>query len=78
LHYKFVGDIAGRLTEAIDRGVHFGGALAYRRLRSAAEERGWGQSLLSTVSRRYEGASSLEAAGVVSTSPSWEAFQPAR
>jgi Glycosyl transferase family 2 len=74
LHYKFVGDIAGRLKEAIDRNVHFGGALAYRRLRSAADERGWGQSLLSTSSRSYEGASSLEAESIVSTSPSWESF----
>lgn len=76
LHYKFVGDIAKRLDEAIDRGVHFGGALAYRRLRSAANERGWGESLLSGFSRRYEGASSLEAAGLIRSSPDWEAFQP--
>ena len=72
LHYKFVGDVAERLNEAIDRGEHFGGALAYRRLRSAATERGWGESLLSRFSRRYEGASSLEAAGLMHTSSGWE------
>jgi hypothetical protein len=74
LHYKFVGDIAGRLNEAIDRGVHFGGALAYRRLRSAAEERGWEASLLSDSSRTFEGARSLEAAGILQTSGAWESF----
>lgn len=76
LHYKFVGNVAGRLAEAIDRGEHFGGALAYRRLQSAAEERGWQTPLLSSFSRSYEGPRSLEAAGVVKTSSAWEAFQP--
>lgn len=74
LHYKFVGDVAKRLDEAIDRGVHFAGALAYRRIRSAANERGWGETLLSSFSRSYEGASSLEAAGLIRTTPGWEAF----
>lgn len=78
LHYKFVGDVAQRLDEAIGRGEHFGGALAYRRLRSAAGERGWEASLLSAFSRRYEGTGSLEAAGVIESSAGWEAFQPPR
>lgn len=76
LHYKFVGDVAQRLDEAIGRGEHFGGALAYRRLRSAAGERGWEASLLSEFSHRYQGAGSLEAAGVIHSSTGWEAFRP--
>lgn len=78
LHYKFVGDIASRLNEAIDRGEHFGGAVAYRRLRQAAGQKKWGETLLSEFSRRYDGAKSLEAAGLMRSSPDWEAIQAAR
>ena len=78
LHYKFVGDVAKRLTEAIDRGVHFGDALAYRRLRNATQERGWGKPLVSEFSRVYDGAKSLEAAGLIRTSPGWENGAAAR
>ena len=72
LHFKFVGDVPNRLNEAISRGEHFSGALSYRRLRNAANERGWRESLLSSFSHRYEGASSLEAAKLIHSSPKWE------
>jgi hypothetical protein len=78
LHYKFVGDVASRLNEAVRRGEHAGGALFYRRLHGATNERVWKESLLSEFSRRYEGPKSLEAAGLVTSSPTWKAFQPAR
>jgi hypothetical protein len=74
LHYKFVGDMARRLGEAIDRGEYFGGAISYRRLSAAARDHGWSESLLSTFSRRYDGASSIEAAGLIRGSPAWDAF----
>ncbi len=74
LHYKFVGDIAGRIKEAVDREEHFGGSVLYRRLdKSLAGKEGG--SLLSPFSRKYEDSQSLVATGLIHSSPEWDSFR---
>lgn len=75
LHYKFVGDMRGRVEEAISRGEHFGSAISYRRLDSAVNAASWDRSMLSPHSRRYTGPESLARHGLIRSSPSWEAYQ---
>jgi tetratricopeptide (TPR) repeat protein len=65
LHYKFVGDMKGRLEQAINRGEHFAGAIAYRRLNSAVDVMGWDETLLSPDSRRYDGPDTLLRHGLI-------------
>jgi hypothetical protein len=71
LHYKFVGDMKRRVSEAVSRGEHFGQAISYRKLNDSLDESGWRGSLLSSHSRRYEGAASLLKAGLMASSPEW-------
>jgi Glycosyl transferase family 2 len=71
LHYKFVGDMKGRIARAVARGEHFAGAITYRRLDGAIKVMDPTQSLLSDHSRRYTAPSDLERCGLIRSSPRW-------
>lgn len=75
LHYKFVGDIKRRIEGAISRAEHFAGAISYRRLGSAIGPGRWGDSLLSSHSRLYDGPHSLGSHGLINSSPIWDAYR---
>lgn len=71
LHYKFIGDLKRRVTEAISRGEHFSEAISYQRLGDFLGASGWSGSLLSPNSRRYEGTQSLLRHGLMRSSAEW-------
>jgi len=73
LHYKFVGDLKRRVTEAISRGEHFSQAVSYHRLGESLGASGWSGSLLSPHSRRYEGTASLLQLGLMRSGAEWGA-----
>jgi Glycosyl transferase family 2 len=74
LHYKFVGDAAARFEKALLRGEHFGGAISYRRLKSAVASSDQARGLLYPGSHRYNSPSTLEECGLIKSSALWEAF----
>jgi hypothetical protein len=74
LHYKFIGDMKRRVKEAISRREHFGGAIFYRRLDSAVGSSGANGVLLSSYSRRYDGADSLVRHGLMQSGAAWEGY----
>jgi hypothetical protein len=78
LHYKFVGDMRGRVEQAIRRGQHFAGAISYRRLNNAASSLRWSESLLSRHSQRYEGPETLIRHNLLTSSGPWAAYRPRR
>lgn len=71
LHYKFIGDLKRRVTEAISRGEHSSEAISYQRLGDSLGASGWSGSLLSPNSRRYEGTASLLRHGLMRSSAEW-------
>jgi hypothetical protein len=78
LHYKFIGNSRSRIEQAVSRGQYFGDAIAYRRLGNAIGSLDSAQSLLSSKSRRYHGAFSLEQHGLIRSSAPWDRFGPER
>jgi len=73
LHYKFVGDIRRRVSNAIARGEHFGEAISYRRLSESVQSEAADGLLLSSFSRRYTGTSQLVELGLLPCSTAWMA-----
>ena len=74
LHYKFVGNIIGRIDEAIERKEHFMGARFYQQLKDSLNTPERGPSLLSRFSRRYHGPGDLVAHGLMKSSAEWDVF----
>ena len=74
LHYKFVGNITGRIDEAIERKEHAMGARFYRLLRDGLNTHERGSSLLSRFSHRYNGPGDLVAHGLMESSAEWDDF----
>ena len=74
LHYKFVGNITGRIDEAIERKEHAMGARFYRLLRDGLNTPEQGPSLLSRFSHRYNGPGDLVAHGLMKSSAEWDEF----
>ena len=78
LHYKFIGDLRGRIDEAIDRGEHFLGARFYRALKrgldgdGAAESSAQGPSLVGPGSVEYGGTGHLVELGLLQSSTEWD------
>jgi hypothetical protein len=72
LHYKFIGDISGRVDEAIDREEHFLGARFYRALREGLTRAAIEGSLIGSSSVRYSGTSQLVLSNLIHSSPGWE------
>lgn len=69
LHYKFVGDFAARVREAVDRKEHFLGAAHYRSLQAGVV--GSSASLKGPDSVKYEGPQQLVELGVIDDSDVW-------
>jgi tetratricopeptide (TPR) repeat protein len=72
LHFKFIGDIMGRVDEAIERKEHFMAARFYRALRQPLDRAEDGYSLLSEHSRRYETPADLLRLGLMRSVPDWD------
>lgn len=72
LHFKFIGDILGRVDEAIERKEHFMAARFYRALRHPLDQGADGLSLLSEHSRRYETPADLLRLGLMRSVPDWD------
>jgi len=77
LHYKFIGDLVGRIDEAIERGEHFMGARFYRALRSSITSPE-SAKLVSEHSVRYAGSAQLVDLGLLQTCIRWEEFRADR
>jgi len=77
LHYKFIGDLVGRIDEAIERGEHFMGARFYRALRSSITSPE-SAKLVSEHSVRYAGSAQLVDLGLLQTCIRWEEFRAHR
>jgi hypothetical protein len=77
LHYKFIGDLLGRVDEAIEREEHFMGARFYRALRDPLSNPDGRTRLKSEFSRIYHGPDDLIEAGLMASSPEWDAWAEA-
>lgn len=71
LHYKFIGDFAGRIDEAIERNEHFMGARFYKGIRSEFIDSDRSDSLLSEFSVSYSGSEHLIELGLMTKSTQW-------
>ncbi len=71
LHYKFVGDMSGRVQEAIERSEHFMGARFYRALSSGMETQ-TAPSLISEYSVAYESTQQLLDLGLLNSGNKWQ------
>jgi hypothetical protein len=71
LHYKFVGDIRGRVSEAIARNEHFMGARFYRALQDPLARDG---RLASANSVAWRDPGQLVELGLATSHPDWEAW----
>lgn len=76
LHYKFIGDVRGRIDEAIDRREHFMGARFYRALKSGLEpgDETSATNLKSDSSVEYLGPDQLVSLKLLQTSRAWEGW----
>ena len=72
LHYKFVGDLMGRVDEAIDREEHFMGARFYKSLRNPLSKGDASDGFVSEYSVIYEGPSQLCSLGLIHSSANWD------
>lgn len=75
LHYKFIGDLLGRVDEAIDRQEHFMGARFYKALRGSLTDSTDSTGLRSEFTVKYEGTRQLIELGLLQSSNNWEAYR---
>jgi hypothetical protein len=76
LHYKFIGDVRGRIDEAIDRGEHFMGARFYRALKTGlnSADGASAPALKSDASVAYRDPAQLVELGLLQTSRAWDTW----
>ncbi|HUZ13908.1 MAG TPA: glycosyltransferase family 2 protein [Caulobacteraceae bacterium] len=66
-HFKFYPDLDDKIEQALARRQYYNGSMEYAFLKAATETLGR-ESLIAAQTRRYDGAASLEAAGLLGAS----------
>jgi hypothetical protein len=73
LHFKFLSDFREKVSLAVERAQHFGGAQEYRAYQEVLAAQG-DLRLFNTQSVRFSGSAQLLALGLMQTDPAYEAF----
>lgn len=74
LHYKFIGNVRYRVSEAVERKQHFSGARFYRVLQDSFFENSYAKDLMGASSEVYRDSDQLVDLGLMRSSPKWDGW----